>query len=197
MRNCGMSSIPSPPKPIGWRRRCVTTTRLRKLEKSRSKRRFAKPPVKPISMTQRRSSSMSSTRTAQANKTLFDDFLKQAKITQADATFEPQDARIITPAAVPRTPSAPQKMQFMEVALFFGLLTGVGGAFAKEKLRSASPRRKRSKINSDCHCLLRSRESCRAISKTSPAYCCCTSYLSRSRSAVIARQYGRCGAASI
>ena len=75
-------------------------------------------------------------RTAEVNKTLFEDFLKQAKITQADATFEPQDARVITPALVPGTPSSPQKQRFMAVTLFIGLLSGVGGAFAKEKLRS-------------------------------------------------------------
>jgi len=75
-------------------------------------------------------------RTAEVNKTLFEDFLKQAKITQADATFEPQDARIITPAVAPVAPSSPQKTRFMAVTLFIGLLSGVGGAFAKEKLRS-------------------------------------------------------------
>ena len=74
-------------------------------------------------------------RTAEVNKTLFEDFLKQAKITQADASFEPQDARIITPAMVPGQPSSPDKTRFMAVTLFLGLLSGVGGAFAKEKLR--------------------------------------------------------------
>jgi len=75
-------------------------------------------------------------RTAEVNKTLFEEFLKQSKITQADATFEPQDARIITPALVPTTPTYPRKTQFMTITLLIGFLTGVGGAFAKEKLRS-------------------------------------------------------------
>lgn len=75
-------------------------------------------------------------RTAEVNKTLFEDFLKQAKISQADATFEPVDARIIAPAVVPTTASSPQKTRFMAFTLFFGLLTGIGGAFGKEKLRS-------------------------------------------------------------
>src|SRR5262249_19742433 len=37
-------------------------------------------------------------RTAAVNKTLFEDFLKQSKITQEQSTFEPQEIRIITPA---------------------------------------------------------------------------------------------------
>jgi len=40
-------------------------------------------------------------RTAAVNKTLFEDFLKQAKITQEQSTFEPQDVRVITPALPP------------------------------------------------------------------------------------------------
>ena len=38
-------------------------------------------------------------RTAAVNKTLFEDFLKQAKVTEQQSTFEPQDVRIITPGA--------------------------------------------------------------------------------------------------
>jgi succinoglycan biosynthesis transport protein ExoP len=80
-------------------------------------------------------------RTAEVNKTLFEDYLKDSKVSQADATFQPQDARIIAPALIPSVPSAPQKTRFMSVTLFIGLLTGVGGAFAKEKLRSHDRRR--------------------------------------------------------
>ena len=40
-------------------------------------------------------------RTAAVNKTLFEDFLKQAKVTEEQSTFEPQDVRIITPALAP------------------------------------------------------------------------------------------------
>jgi capsular exopolysaccharide synthesis family protein len=75
-------------------------------------------------------------RTAAANKTLFEDFLKQAKITQEQSTFEPQEVRIITPAVPPHLPSYPRKLQFLVVNLFVGLLLGVGGALAKEKLNT-------------------------------------------------------------
>jgi exopolysaccharide transport family protein len=75
-------------------------------------------------------------RTAAANKTLFEDFLKQAKITQEESTFEPQDVRIITPALPPNLPSYPRKLQFFAITMFIGLLLGVGGALAKEKLNT-------------------------------------------------------------
>jgi polysaccharide biosynthesis transport protein len=73
-------------------------------------------------------------RTAAVNKTLYEDFLKQAKITQEQATFEPQEARVITPALRPGSASYPQQTQYMLVSLFIGLCLGVGGALAKEKL---------------------------------------------------------------
>jgi capsular exopolysaccharide synthesis family protein len=66
---------------------------------------------------------------------LFEDFLKQAKITQANASFEPQDARIITPAVAPGLPSSPNRASFMGEAIILGLLGGLGGSFLKEKLR--------------------------------------------------------------
>jgi capsular exopolysaccharide synthesis family protein len=73
-------------------------------------------------------------RTAAVNKTLFEDFLKQAKITEEQATFEPQDVRVITPAFTPTAPSYPEVTRGMVVSLFIGLFIGVGGALTKEKL---------------------------------------------------------------
>lgn len=73
-------------------------------------------------------------RTAAVNKTLFEEFLKQAKITQEQSTFEPQDVRVITPAVPPGSPSSPDMTRYMAVSLFIGLFIGVGGALAKEKL---------------------------------------------------------------
>jgi capsular exopolysaccharide synthesis family protein len=75
-------------------------------------------------------------RTAAVNKTLFEDFLKQAKITQEQSTFEPQDVRVISPAVPPHMPSYPRKLQFLMVNAFVGLLLGVAGALAKEKLNT-------------------------------------------------------------
>jgi capsular exopolysaccharide synthesis family protein len=75
-------------------------------------------------------------RTAAVNKTLFEDYLKQAKLTHEQSTFEPQDVRIITPALPPGAPSYPNTNRFIFASLFVGLLAGVGGALAKEKLDS-------------------------------------------------------------
>jgi capsular exopolysaccharide synthesis family protein len=75
-------------------------------------------------------------RTAAVNKTLFEDFLKQAKVTEEQATFEPQDVRIITPALAPATPSYPDTARFLAANLLIGLFFGVGGAFARDKLNS-------------------------------------------------------------
>jgi succinoglycan biosynthesis transport protein ExoP len=81
-------------------------------------------------------------RTATVNKSLFEDFLSRAKITETDSTFEARDARVITPATPPGAPSSPRKGQFMTVALIIGLFLGVGGAIAKDKLSGgfATPR---------------------------------------------------------
>ena len=49
-------------------------------------------------------------RTAAVNKTLFENFLQKAKITQEQSTFDAQDARVITPAQPPGAPSYPKKL---------------------------------------------------------------------------------------
>jgi succinoglycan biosynthesis transport protein ExoP len=73
-------------------------------------------------------------RTAAVNKTLFENFLQKAKITQEQSTFDAQEARVITPAQPPSAPSYPNKQREILMALFIGLLLGVGGAVGKERL---------------------------------------------------------------
>lgn len=75
-------------------------------------------------------------RTAAVNKSLFEDFLQRAKITQEQSTFEAREARVITPALPPGGPSHPRNGRTMAIALVIGLFIGVGGALAKEKLNS-------------------------------------------------------------
>ena len=81
-------------------------------------------------------------RTAAVNKSLFENFLSKAKISQQQATFEARDARVITPALRPGVPSYPKTRQTMELALIIGLFLGIGGAVAKDKLSGgfATPR---------------------------------------------------------
>jgi succinoglycan biosynthesis transport protein ExoP len=75
-------------------------------------------------------------RTAAVNKSLFEDFLQRAKITQEQSTFEAREARVITPALPPGGPSYPRKTRVIGLALFIGLALGIGGAVAKEKLNA-------------------------------------------------------------
>lgn len=75
-------------------------------------------------------------RTASINKSLFEDFLQRAKITQEQSTFELREARVLTPATPPGAPSAPNRNRILGMGLLLGLMAGAGGAFAREKLRS-------------------------------------------------------------
>ena len=75
-------------------------------------------------------------RTAAVNKALFDEFLKKSKSTQEQSTFEPRDARVITPALPPSAPTYPSKPKTMLLFMTIGLFLGTAGALAKESLNS-------------------------------------------------------------
>ncbi|WP_036286953.1 polysaccharide biosynthesis tyrosine autokinase [Methylosinus sp. PW1] len=81
-------------------------------------------------------------RTAAVNKSLFEDFLQRERVTQEQSTFEARDARIITPALAPVTPTSPKPLQSLLVALVLGLMAGALGAYALEMLNAgfATPR---------------------------------------------------------
>jgi capsular exopolysaccharide synthesis family protein len=81
-------------------------------------------------------------RTAAVNKSLFEDFLQKAKLTQEQSTFEARDARVINPALPPGGPSYPRTVQTMQLALLIGLFLGIAGSIAKDKLNNgfATPR---------------------------------------------------------
>jgi polysaccharide biosynthesis transport protein len=72
-------------------------------------------------------------RTAAVNKSLFEDFLQKAKITDEQSTFRPRDLRVTMPAQ-PGGQSFPNSRRVLMMALFLGLGLGVGGALAMEKL---------------------------------------------------------------
>src|SRR4029453_18058465 len=59
-----------------------------------------------------------------ANKTLFESFLSQAKITSAQSTFDVRDSRIISPASTPGAPSFPRKRLIVSFAFVIGCLIG-------------------------------------------------------------------------
>ena len=74
-------------------------------------------------------------RTAAVNKSLFEDFLQKAKITDERSTFRPREAQIIMPAQKGGQ-TFPNTRKTLLTALFIGLGLGVGGAFAMEKLNA-------------------------------------------------------------
>jgi capsular exopolysaccharide synthesis family protein len=80
-------------------------------------------------------------RTAAVDKTLFEEFLQKAKITDEQATFRARDVRVIMPAQTGGQ-SYPNTRKILLTALLAGLGLGVGGAFAMEMLRAGftSPR---------------------------------------------------------
>jgi capsular exopolysaccharide synthesis family protein len=80
-------------------------------------------------------------RTAVVNKTLFEDFLQKAKITDEQSTFRARDVRVIMPAQAGGQ-SFPDARKVLLTAMMVGLGLGVGGALAMEMLRAGftSPR---------------------------------------------------------
>jgi succinoglycan biosynthesis transport protein ExoP len=80
-------------------------------------------------------------RTAGVNKTLFEDFLQKAKVTDEESTFRGRDVRVIMPAQAGGQ-SFPDTRKVLLTALLAGLGLGIGGAFATEMLRAGftSPR---------------------------------------------------------
>jgi exopolysaccharide transport family protein len=75
-------------------------------------------------------------RTAAVNKSLFEDFLQRARITQEQSTFEARDSRVISSAVPPPSPSWPKTNLVILGSLLLGLMAGVGGAYLVEKLNA-------------------------------------------------------------
>jgi len=71
-----------------------------------------------------------------ANKTLYDNFLSRAKITQEQSSFEEREARIISPATKPIRASFPKTGMIVALAGVLGLVFGIGGAVALDMLNS-------------------------------------------------------------
>jgi exopolysaccharide transport family protein len=78
-------------------------------------------------------------RTAAVNKSLFEDVLQKAKITDEQSTFRPRDARVIMPAQKGGQ-SFPNTRKVLLTVLVVGLGLGVGGAIAMEMLNAGFTR---------------------------------------------------------
>ncbi|MCS0504491.1 polysaccharide biosynthesis tyrosine autokinase [Ancylobacter mangrovi] len=81
-------------------------------------------------------------RDAAANRTLYETFLNQAKLTSEQSQVNIQDARIITPALPSGTPSFPRTSIFLAMGAALGLVFGVGVAALLDMLNAGfnSPR---------------------------------------------------------
>ena len=81
-------------------------------------------------------------RDAQANRTLYETFLQQAKLTSEQSEVTLKDARIITPALPSNVPSFPKKPLFVFIGAALGVMIGVGLAFLLDLLNTGfnSPR---------------------------------------------------------
>ena len=72
-------------------------------------------------------------RTAAVNKSLFEDFLQKAKVSEEQSTFRARDVRVISPAQ-PGRQSFPNSKTVLMMALVAGIGLGVGGALAMEMM---------------------------------------------------------------
>ena len=82
-----------------------------------------------------------------ANKALFENFLNRAKLTQQQSAFEESDARLISPALEPTSPSFPKTKIIVAVAFVVGLMLGLGLAVLLDKLRKQSTSSTSSRAN--------------------------------------------------
>lgn len=73
-------------------------------------------------------------READANKTIYESFLNRFKETSQQSDLQTSDARVISVATLPTTPSKPNKRLTVLVALIFAGLLGVGMALILERL---------------------------------------------------------------
>ncbi len=73
-------------------------------------------------------------READANRTLYENFLNRFKQTSAQEDIQQADARLVSAADTPGSPTFPKKVTFIEIALGLSLIVGVVAAFIIEHL---------------------------------------------------------------
>jgi polysaccharide biosynthesis transport protein len=74
-------------------------------------------------------------REAQANRTLFEQFLGRAKETSEQQSLQIADARIVSPALTPIKPQRPAAILLLIMAAAGGIILGVGVVLMQEQLR--------------------------------------------------------------
>jgi succinoglycan biosynthesis transport protein ExoP len=74
-------------------------------------------------------------REAQANRTLFEQFLNRAKETTEQQSLQIADARIISPALIPLRPDRPPTILLVMAATLCGAMLGIGLVLALERMR--------------------------------------------------------------
>ena len=74
-------------------------------------------------------------REAQANRTLFEQFLNRAKETNEQQSLQIADARIVSPALPPLKPDRPGVLLLIAVAACGGIIVGIGLALVLEQFR--------------------------------------------------------------
>jgi uncharacterized protein involved in exopolysaccharide biosynthesis/Mrp family chromosome partitioning ATPase len=74
-------------------------------------------------------------REAQANRTLFEQFLNRAKETTEQESLQIADARIVAPAMTPLKPDRPGTLLLIALAACGGIISGVGLVLILEQLR--------------------------------------------------------------
>ena len=136
-------------------------------------------------------------RTAAVNKSLFEDVLQKAKITDEQSTFRPRDARVIMPAQTGGQ-SFPNTRKVLFTALFIGLGLGVGGAFAMEMLNTGftTPRQVEDALGVPVLASVRRMDKSKLVSKDGKAIPYhSTTFTIRSR--LSAKRFAPCEAGSI
>jgi succinoglycan biosynthesis transport protein ExoP len=73
-------------------------------------------------------------REAEANKTLYENFLSKFKQTSAQEDIQQPDARVVTTATPPAAPSFPNKTLLIGLAFIVSIFIGIGVAFIVERM---------------------------------------------------------------
>jgi polysaccharide biosynthesis transport protein len=75
-------------------------------------------------------------RVADANRQLYQSFLSRAIVAEEETTLPTTEARIISPAVVPDSPSFPPKKLFAALGLVIGVASGIGTAILLELFKT-------------------------------------------------------------